>query len=70
MGKWKRANLENSVTVQKPPPEMRYKKAFLKLDEMGQDIIIFYIYLFHFGIIIFVFYPEAIVRRCSLKRCS
>ena len=26
----------------------------------------FYIYLFHFGIIIFVFYPEAVVPRCSL----
>ena len=25
---------------------------------------------FHFGIIIFVFYSEAVVRRCSLKRCS
>ena len=38
MGKWKklkRANLENSVSVEKQPPEMLYKKAFLKLDEIG-----------------------------------
>ena len=27
----------------------------------------FYVYMFHFGIITFVFYPEAVVRRCSLK---
>ena len=25
----------------------------------------FYIYSFHFGIIVFVFYPEAVERRCS-----
>ena len=40
-----------------------------KLDEMVQDKIIFYIYSYHFGIIISVFYPEAVVRGCSLKRC-
>ena len=28
----------------------------------------FYIYSFHFGIIIFVFYPEAVVRRFYLKK--
>ena len=27
----------------------------------------FYVYMFHFGIITFAFYPEAVVRRCSLK---
>ena len=27
----------------------------------------FYIYSYHFGIIIFVFYPEAVVQRCPLK---
>ena len=42
-------------------------KAFLNLDEMGYDIIILYIFSFHFGTIIFVFYPEAVVRRWSLK---
>ena len=38
MEKWKklrRGNLENSVNVQKQPPEMHYKKAILKLDEIG-----------------------------------
>ena len=49
---------------------MLYKEGFLKLDEMGKNIIMFYTYSFHFGIIIFVFYPEAVVRRCSLKRLS
>ena len=33
----------------------------VKLDEMGLDIIMFYIYSYYFGIIIFAFYPEAIV---------
>ena len=46
------------------------EKAFLKLDEVGQDIIMFYIYLLHFGIIIFVLHPEAVVQWCSIKRCS
>ena len=27
----------------------------------------FYVYMLHFGIITFAFYPEAVVRRCSLK---
>ena len=42
------------------------KKAFLKLDEIGWDIIMFYIYSFNFGIIIFVFYAEPIEQRFSL----
>ena len=41
-----------------------------KLDEVGYDIIVFYIYLFHFVIILFVVYPEAVVLRFSLKRYS
>ena len=28
------------------------------------------IYSSHFGIIIFVFYPEVVERRCSLKTCT
>ena len=32
-------------------------------------IIILYIYLYYFGIIRFVFYPEAVVRKCYLKSC-
>ena len=50
---------------------------FAKIDEMGQNIIIFYICLYYylilsyiillFAIIIFVLYPEAVARRCSLK---
>ena len=28
-----------------------------------------HIYSFHFGFIIFVFYPEVVERRCSLKTC-
>ena len=35
------------------------KNFFLKSDEMGLDIIMFYIYSFHFGIIIFAFYPRS-----------
>ena len=38
MEKWeklRRGNLENIVNVQKQPPEMHYKNAFLKLDEIG-----------------------------------
>ena len=31
-------------------------------------IIVFNSYLYHYGIIRFVFYPEAIVRNCSLKK--
>ena len=34
----------------------------------GKDIITFYIYSFHFGSITFVFYPEVVIWRCSLKR--
>ena len=34
----------------------------VKLDEMVQDIIMFYIDMYHF-----VFYPEAVVGMCSLK---
>ena len=30
----------------------------------------FHIYSFHFGSIISVFYPEAVERRCSLKKSS
>ena len=41
----------------------------VKLDEMGLDIIMFYVYLYQFGIIILVFYSEAVIRRCSLKSC-
>ena len=68
MGKWKklqRANLEKSVDVQK-----LYKNTFLKLEEMGRDVTLFYIYLFHFAIIIFVFCPDIVISRCSLKKCS
>ena len=36
-----------------------------KLIEMGYDLIMFHIYLFQFGIIIFAFFPEAVERRCS-----
>ena len=39
MGKWKklkRANLENSVNVQKLPLEMPYKKALLNLMKWGK----------------------------------
>ena len=38
------------------------KKAFLKLDEIGLDVIMSHICSLHFGIIIFVFvfYPEAV----------
>ena len=32
---------------------------------MGYDLIMFHIYLFQFGIIIFAFFPEAVERRCS-----
>ena len=41
----------------------------IKLDEIGYDRIMFCVYLHQFGIITFVFYPEAVVRRCSLKCC-
>ena len=41
----------------------------VKLHEMEKDIIMFYVYLYHFGIIIFVFYLQAVVRWCSLKSC-
>ena len=27
----------------------------------------FYVYLYHFGVITFAFYPETVVRMCSLK---
>ena len=37
------------------------QQLFAKLDEMGYNIIKFYIYSYHFGIIRFVFYPEAVV---------
>ena len=40
---------------------MLYKKAFIKLDEMGEDIIMFHIYLFHFGIMTYI---------CVLPRSS
>ena len=33
------------------------------------QLITLYIYLYHFGITIFVFYPEAVVRRCSFETC-
>ena len=33
-------------------------------------ITVIYIYSYHFGVIVFMFYPEAVVRRCSLKRYS
>ena len=46
------------------------KKLFLNWKKWGKDIIMFHIYSFHFGIFTFVFYPETIVRRCSLKICS
>ena len=35
MEKVKKSKLENSVNVQKQPPEKLYKKAFLKVNEMG-----------------------------------
>ena len=41
----------------------------VKLDEMGQDIIMLYVYSHHFGIITVVLYPEAVARMCSLKSC-
>ena len=40
-----------------------------KLEEIGQDIIMFYIHLDHYGIIIFVLHPEVVVRRWSLESC-
>ena len=50
---------------------------FAKIDEMGQNVIVFYICLYYylilsniillFAIIMFVLYLEAVARRCSLK---
>ena len=45
------------------------KRLLVKLDEIGEDIITFYVYLYNLGIIIPAFYREAVVRRCSLKSC-
>ena len=39
------------------------------MDETGVKLLMFYVYLYRFGIIIFVFYPEEVVRKCSLKIC-
>ena len=58
-------NLENSVNVR----SSHRRGSIKKLDEMGSDIIMLHIYLFHFGIVIFVFYPEVVEWRCSLKTC-
>ena len=38
-----------------------------RVDEMVCNIIMFFIYSFHFGIIILLFYPEAVLRRYSFK---
>ena len=39
-----------------------------RLSEIVQDIIMFYIYLYHFSIIIFAFSPEAVAQRCFFKK--
>ena len=62
--KLKRVKLEDNVNVQKQPTEVPCRlltvfnstegqHLFAKLDEMGQNIIRFYIYSFHFSITIF-----------------